>query len=39
MEDMIKKWIKQKRKEYKKEKNKWQVNSQFYYAFQKNLMC
>jgi len=32
-EDIIKKWIKQKRKEYKKEQSKWKEDGSFHYAF------
>jgi len=31
--DIIEKWIKQKRKEYKREQSKWKEDGSFYYAF------
>jgi len=31
--DIIEKWIKQKRKEYKREQSKWKKDGSFYYAF------
>ena len=31
--DIIEKWIKQKRKEYKREQSKWKKDGNFYYAF------
>jgi len=35
--DIIEKWIKQKRKEYKTEQSKWKKDGSFYYAFSQKI--
>ena len=35
--DIIEKWIKQKRKEYKTEQSKWKKDGSFYYAFSEKI--
>ena len=35
--NIIEKWIKQKRKEYKREQSKWKENGSFYYAFSEKI--